>query len=158
MIVLEIIWKLHILVVQAQSLASSSCLVPLGCTIPYLSLRKPLDKCLMLPKIDFVWIFCPISQGWLKKWIWQWQAKFLSQIPSLISKNDTNIISLFVKNKQFCKLRRLWLKNWACHAHLKFKFQKGVAGTIFEPHLWNFGKICIFYRSINDISTIFWYS
>ena len=85
-----------------------------------------------------------LGQGWLKKWIWQWQAKFLSQIPSLISKNDTNIISLFVKNKQFCKLRRLWLKNSACHAHLKFKFQKGVAGTIFEPHLWNFGNGSLF--------------
>ena len=49
----------------------------------------------------------------------------------------------------------MWLKNCACHAHLKFEFQKGVASTVFEPHLWNFGKICIFYRSLNDISTIF---
>ena len=73
-----------------------------------------------------------------------------------ISKNGTNIIWRSIKNTYFSKVSKVWVKNCACHAHLKFRFQKGVAGTIFEPHLWNFGKICILCRSLSDISTIFW--
>ena len=48
-------------------------------------------------------------------------------------------------------------KKWISHQNY-FKLQEGVAGIIFEPHQWNFGKICILYRTWNDISTIFWYS
>ena len=63
---------------------------------------------------------------------------------SEISKNDTNIIWTPIKNTQFFKVTRMWLKNWACHALLNFKIQKGVAGTIFELQSWNFGKMSIF--------------
>ena len=63
---------------------------------------------------------------------------------SEISKNDTNIIWTPIKNTQFFKVTRMWLKNWACHALLNFKIQKGVAGTIFELRSWNFGKMSIF--------------
>ena len=34
----------------------------------------------------------------------------------------------------------------------------GVAGIFFEPQPWNFGKLDIFWRCSNDISTIFWNS
>ena len=78
---------------------------------------------------------CPtldlLGQGWLKIWIWQRLTKFLSRTPSWISKNGTNIIQRSIKNTYFSKASYVWLKNCACHAHLKFKFQKGVAGTIF---------------------------
>ena len=56
---------------------------------------------------------------------------------------------------QILKIWRVWLKIWACHAHLNFEFQMGVAGPIFEPHLPNFGKIFFFYRWTNDVTTIF---
>ena len=95
------------------------------------------------------------TQGWLKIWIWQLWPKFVTFIPLWILVNGTNIICLPTKNKQFCKIKRLWLKNWACHAHLKFKIQKGVASLFFEPHPPNFGKICILYRWKNDIITFF---
>ena len=75
-----------------------------------------------------------------------------------ISKNGINIIWTPIKNTPFFKVTRLWLKNWACHALLNFKIQKGVAGTIFELRSWNFGKMSIFSRCSNDISTIFPYS
>ena len=96
-----------------------------------------------------------LIQGWLKTWIWQLWPKFVTFIPLWILGNDTIIICLSSKNMQFCKIKRLWLKNWACHAHLKFKIQKGVASLFFEPHPPNFGKICILYRWKNDIITIF---
>ena len=97
----------------------------------------------------------PLIQGWLKTWIWQLWQKFVTFIPLWILVNDTNIICLPTKNMQFCKIKRLWLKNWACHAHLRFKIQKGVASSFFQPHPPNFGKICILYRWKNDIITIF---
>ena len=75
-----------------------------------------------------------------------------------VSKNDINIIWTPIKDTQFFKVTRMWLKNWACHALLNFKIQKGVAGTIFELRSWNFGKMSIFSRCSNDISTIFPYS
>ena len=75
-----------------------------------------------------------------------------------ISKNGTNIISRSIWNTYFSKVSLVWLKNYACHALLNFKLQKGVAGSIFKPQPCDFGKICIFYISSNDISTIFWYS
>ena len=63
-----------------------------------------------------------------------------------ISKNGTNINSRSIRNTYFSKVSWVWLQNFACHTLLKFKLQMGMAGTIFEPHLWNFGKICILYR------------
>ena len=72
------------------------------------------------------------------------------------SKIGTNIIWRSLKNTQFFKVTRLWLKNWVCGAHLNFKIQKGVAGTIIELQPWNFGKMSIFYSSSNDFSTNFW--
>ena len=88
----------------------------------------------------------------VKSLFWLWTV---TSIPLWILANDTNIICLPTKNMQFCKIKRLWLKNWACHAHLKFKIQKGVASSFFEPHPPNFGKIRILYRWKNDIITIF---
>ena len=96
--------------------------------------------------------------GMTQKWIWQLWPKIITFIPLWILINHTNIIYLSSKSTQFCKIRRLWLKNWACHAHLKFKIQKGVAGSIFEPHPLNFEKMCISYRCSNDVNVIFWYS
>ena len=42
---------------------------------------------------------------------------------------------------QILKIWRVWLKIWACHAHLNFEFQMGVAGPIFEPNPSNFVRI-----------------
>ena len=106
----------------------------------------------------FPFSVCTVSQGWLKTWVWQLWPKIITFIPLWILINHTNIIYLSSKSTQFCKIRRLWLKNWACHAHLKFKIQKGVAGSIFEPYPLNFEKMCISYRCSNDVNVIFWYS
>ena len=67
-----------------------------------------------------------------------------------------NVISY--SHTYWSQILRFRLKNWACHAHLKFKIQKGMEGSIFKPHPPNFEKICISYRCSNDISVIFWYS
>ena len=63
-----------------------------------------------------------------QKWIWQLRPKVITFILLWILTNGTNIICLSSKSMQFCKIQRLWLKNWACHAHLNFKIQKGVEG------------------------------
>ena len=52
----------------------------------------------------------------------------------------------------------MWLQNWASHAHLKVKFEKGMAGLIFKPHPPNFQNQYNFWRSSNDITMTFWYS
>ena len=72
------------------------------------------------------------------------------------SKNDTNIIWTSIKNTLFFKVTGVWLKNWACHAHLKFKIEMGVAGLIFEPHPPNFQNQYNFFRCTNDVTMIFW--
>ena len=48
------------------------------------------------------------------------------------------------KNACLTKIWRVWLKKWGCHALQKLKFDKGVAGSIFEPQLWNFAQLLIF--------------
>ena len=48
------------------------------------------------------------------------------------------------KNACLTKIWRVWLKKWGCHALQKLKFDKGVAGSIFEPQLWNFAQPLIF--------------
>ena len=49
-------------------------------------------------------IFWGLRQGWLKIWIWQGRTKFLSQTPSWILKNGTNIISRSIKSTSFSKV------------------------------------------------------
>ena len=93
-----------------------------------------------------------------QKWIWQLRPKFITFFLLWILINDTNIICLSSKNMQFSKIRRLWLKNWACHAPLNLKLQRGVADSIFEPHPPDFEKICMSYRCSNDVNIIFWHS
>ena len=51
----------------------------------------------------------------------------------------------------------MWLKNWVCHTHLKFKIEKGMAGISYEPHPHNFQNLYNFWRCINVINIIFWY-
>jgi len=51
----------------------------------------------------------------------------------------------------------VWLKNWVCHTHLKFKIEKGVAGISYEPHPHNFQNLYDFWRYINVINIIFGY-
>ena len=70
-------------------------------------------------------------------------------------KSHTNIIWRSIKNTQFSKITRLWLKIWVCYAHLNLKIQLGVAGTIFELQPWKFRKISIFYGCSNHITTNF---
>ena len=67
-----------------------------------------------------------------------------------------NVISY--SHTYWSQILRFRLKNWACHAHLKFKIQKGVAGSILESHPLNFEKMCISYRCSNDITITFCYS
>ena len=35
----------------------------------------------------------------------------------------------------------MWLKNWACHVHLKFKIEVGMVGSNFELHPQNFQNL-----------------
>ena len=83
-------------------------------------------------------------QGWLKTWIWQLLPQFLTFIPLWMLVNGANIICLPSKNVHLYKIERLWPKNWDCHALLKFKTQKGMAGLFFEQNPLNFWKMCIF--------------
>ena len=41
--------------------------------------------------------------------------------PIDMSKSDSNIICLSSKNTFFFKITRMWLKNWASHAHFNFE-------------------------------------
>ena len=61
-----------------------------------------------------------------------------------ISKNDSNIISLSLRNTQFFKIWWVWHIRRVRHAHLKFKLQMGMAGSIVEPRPSNFAEKCIF--------------
>ena len=75
-----------------------------------------------------------------------------------ISKNDTNIIWTSIKNTLNFKVTGVWLKNWACHAHLKLKIEKGMTGLILKPHPPNFQNQDNFWRWSNDITMIFFKS
>ena len=83
----------------------------------------------------------------------------LSQITDFwlgILKNDTNTIWTSIINTYFTKETGVWLKNWAYHVHLKFKIEKGMAGSIFEPHPPNFQNQDNFWRWSNDVTMTFW--
>ena len=99
-----------------------------------------------------------LGQRLLHTWTSSLGTFFPTFVKMKISKDDSNIICRSSKNITFPKIWRVWLKNWACHAHFNFKLLWGMAGSVFDLHPWNFGKLCIFYRSLNDISTIFWNS
>ena len=71
-----------------------------------------------------------------------------------ISKNGTNIICLSIKNTYFFKVTGPWLKNQACYINLKFRIEMGVASAIFELCPYNFGKMTIFKRCLDDISMV----
>ena len=73
-----------------------------------------------------------VTHGWLKNWIGRLLRFFWNLKPVKISKNDTNIICLSSKNTLFFKLTRMWLKNWACHAHFNFEIQFFINQSIFE--------------------------
>ena len=60
-----------------------------------------------------------------------------------ISKIDSNINSLSLRNTQFFKIWWLWRLRRVRHAHLKFKLQMDMAGSIVEPGP-NFAQKCIF--------------
>ena len=100
--------------------------------------------------------------GMTQNWIWQLWPKIITFIPLWILINHTNIIYLSSKSMQFCKIRRLWHKNWACHAHLKFKIQKGVAGLFYEylemgKSIFVFNCLCPMYKNIFLICYGFFY-
>ena len=104
----------------------------------------------------FVESYHCLSQGLLKIWIADWRAFFLSLKPVGMPKNGTNITWTSLKDVSFCKVTRVLFKNWACHAHFNFEIWMAVAGSIFKPQTYNFGKLCIFSRCLNDINIIFW--
>ena len=63
-----------------------------------------------------------------------------------ISKNASNIIWRSIKNTRFSKISWVWVKNWACHAPLKFEIEMGMAGSIIELcNLLTFQN-CIFFE------------
>ena len=76
----------------------------------------------------------------------------------VLSKNDSNNICSSIKNESFLKIWRVWHILKVCHALWYLKIEMGIAGSIFELHLPNFQKMCIFWRFTNDISTILCYS
>ena len=106
--------------------------------------------------------FINLLQGLLYIWTVQLLRYFGKFKPLEISKNDGNSICLTSKDIQFSKIIRVWLKNWVCHAHLKFwRFLAGnpnldaprtlIFGTKRVPNevnnWWKFGV---------DISNHFW--
>ena len=100
------------------------------------------------------------SRDSIQRLLHTWTSRLGTFFPTFvkvkISKDDSDIICRSSRNITFPKMWRVWLKNWTCHAHLKFKIGLGVAGSIFEPHPWIFAKLLIFQRSSNDISIFFW--
>ena len=95
------------------------------------------------------------SQGRLKLWTSDLRAFFLNLNPAGIWKSGSNMIWTPLRNIHFSKVSRLSLKNCACHALLNSEIQRGMAGSILVPQPCIFEKLCIFYRSSNDISTNF---
>ena len=84
-----------------------------------------------------------ISQG--KNFCYSW-------IPSLglffpifflldLAKNHFTIILRSLKNMNFHKIWRVWLKNCVRHAHFNFELPKSAAALIFVPHFSNFGQL-----------------
>ena len=71
-----------------------------------------------------------------------------------IAKDGFTIIWRLLKNMNFHKIWRLWLKNCARHAHFNFELLKGVAASFFELYPSNFSQACIFYRQTNDVFII----
>ena len=106
------------------------------------------------------WVISSMGKNKYRPWrswfIWRWRlaSYFVDQNLSRISKKGTNIIWRSLRKKQFCKVSWVWLKNWACHAHFYFELWMGVAGSNFDVHPQNFGKLFIFYSWTNDITTI----
>ena len=74
-----------------------------------------------------------------------------------LAKHGFTIIWRSSKNMNFPKIWRLWLRNYALHAHFNFELLKGVAVLFFEVYPWNFDQLWIFYRQKNDVLFIFLY-
>ena len=98
-----------------------------------------------------------IYQGLLYTWTSSLGTFFATFVMMKISKNDSNIICRSSKNITFPKIWRVWLKNWACHAHFSYKLLKGMAVSSSERCPSNFGQSQIFYRPSIDILTNFLY-
>ena len=60
------------------------------------------------------------------------------------------------KNPTFHQIWRSLLHSKWISRQNHFKLQEGVAGTFFEPHLWNSGTLLLFSRCTNHISITFW--
>ena len=75
---------------------------------------------------------CTIRQGLLYTWTDSLGAFFATFVIMKISKNDRNMNCRSSKDITFSKIWRVWLKNWACHAHFNFKLLKGVAVFLLE--------------------------
>ena len=89
-----------------------------------------------------------IWRVWLKNWACHTLLNFEIQMDTIW----TSIITTY-----FTKETGVWLKNWSYHVHLNFKIEKGMAGSIFEPHPPNFQNQDNFWKWSNDITMIFWY-
>ena len=76
----------------------------------------------------FHFLICSnLMQRLLHTWTDSLGTFFQTFIIMKISKNDSNIICRSSKNITFPKISRVWLKNWAGHAHFNFKLLKGMA-------------------------------
>ena len=91
------------------------------------------------------------NQGLLYTWTDSLGTFLVTFVIMKISKNDSNIICRSSKNITFSKIWRVWLKNWARHAHFNFKLLKGMAVLLSELCPSNFGQSQIFYRPSIDI-------
>ena len=103
------------------------------------------QNCQKCPTLDLSgWNVIVFSQITQKRLVWELSCKNIIFHP----------LGKLFKSRR----RRFQLQNWHIYRPFYFKFEMGVAGTFFEPHSWNFGKLDIFTRCSNDISTIFWNS
>ena len=114
--------------------------------ISFYSLRPRVGQnCQKFPTLDLSgWteiVFSQITQKWL---VWEHSCKNIIFDP----------LGKLLKSRR----RRFQLQNWQIYKPFYFKFEMGMAGVFFEPQPCNFGKLDIFSRCSNDITTIFWNS
>ena len=108
----------------------------------YVIIHCPVAPLAWVPGKQTDW---QLGQSWLKSWTPLHLDRGLKQIfPNFLAvdlaKYGVTIICRYSKDMNFHKIWRVWLKYWACYAHLNFEIQDGVVDSIFQPHPPNFGQ------------------
>ena len=84
--------------------------------------------------------YLPLGLGLLYIWTDTLGTFFATFVIMKIYRNNSNTICTSSKNITSPKIWRMWLKNWAHHAHFNFELLKGVAVLFSELCPSNFGQ------------------